>query len=369
MSARAAALCLAVALAAPATAEEDPAAQTRAAIAALEAAATVQEQAQGARDRVRALTDTVRAYEDGLAALRAGLRDLAARDRALEARLAAQQAELATLLGTLARLERVPEPLLLAHPGGALANARAAMLMGAAASGLAADAEALAGLLAELRAVEAAQEAAAKALERGLADAQAARIALGRALADRADLPRPFAADPDRLAALAAAATSLDAFATGLAALERPPLPDAATAAQAPERPSLPVDGTVLRGFREADAAGVARPGVVLATWPGALVAAPMRASVRYVGPLLDYGNVMILEPRDGLLVVLAGLGTVYAAQGQAVLPGDPLAVMGGAAGATQTSAAVRSETLYMEVRQDGVPVDPADWFAIGRQE
>ncbi len=369
MTSRLAALCLVAALATPAGAEGDPAVQARTAIAALEEAAAAQEAARGAQDRVRALTDTVRAYEEGLAALRAGLRDLAARDRALAARLAAQEAELGALLGTLARLERVPEPLLLAHPGGALANARAAMLLGAAASGLAADADALAGLLAELRAVEAAQHAAAGALERGLADAQAARAALGRALADRAALPRPFAADPDRLAALAEAATSLDTFATGLAALERPPQPDWPDAASSREPPSLPLDGTVLRGFREADAAGVARPGIVLATWPGALVTAPLRASVRYVGPLLDYGNVMILEPGAGLLVVLAGLGSVYAAAGQVVLPGDPLAVMGGAAGATQTGAAVRSETLYMEVRQDGVPVDPADWFAIGRQQ
>jgi septal ring factor EnvC (AmiA/AmiB activator) len=55
--------------------------------------------------------------------------------------------------------------------------------------------------------------------------------------------------------------------------------------------------GTILRQFNEADAAGVARPGVVLATHPNALVTTPWPASVRYAGPLLDYGNVIILEP------------------------------------------------------------------------
>ncbi|MEZ5674302.1 MAG: hypothetical protein R3D81_03325 [Thalassovita sp.] len=44
----------------------------------------------------------------------------------------------------------------------------------------------------------------------------------------------------------------------------------------------------------ESDAAGIARPGVVLATRPRALVTTPTAATIRYLGPLLDYGNVMI---------------------------------------------------------------------------
>jgi septal ring factor EnvC (AmiA/AmiB activator) len=59
----------------------------------------------------------------------------------------------------------------------------------------------------------------------------------------------------------------------------------------------LPVLGTVLRRFDEADAAGVARPGPGAATRPNALATTPWPASVRYAGPLLDYGNVIILEP------------------------------------------------------------------------
>ena len=55
----------------------------------------------------------------------------------------------------------------------------------------------------------------------------------------------------------------------------------------------------MLRGMNEADAAGIKRPGIILATRPGALVNAPTAATIRYVGPLLDYGNVMILEPQQ----------------------------------------------------------------------
>jgi septal ring factor EnvC (AmiA/AmiB activator) len=92
----------------------------------------------------------------------------------------------------------------------------------------------------------------------------------------------------------------------------------------------LPVLGTLLRRPDEADAAGVRRPGVTLATRPAALVTAPWPATIRYRGPLLDYGNVMILEPGDGYLLVLAGLGTVYGEVGEVVAAGAPLGLMGG---------------------------------------
>jgi septal ring factor EnvC (AmiA/AmiB activator) len=41
---------------------------------------------------------------------------------------------------------------------------------------------------------------------------------------------------------------------------------------------------------------------LVLATRPNALVTTPWPSSVRYAGPLLDYGNVIILEPESDYL-------------------------------------------------------------------
>ncbi len=51
-----------------------------------------------------------------------------------------------------------------------------------------------------------------------------------------------------------------------------------------------------------------AAPALLIATRPAALVTAPWPATIRYRGPLLDYGNVMIVEPSSGYLLVLAGL-------------------------------------------------------------
>jgi septal ring factor EnvC (AmiA/AmiB activator) len=136
----------------------------------------------------------------------------------------------------------------------------------------------------------------------------------------------------------------------------------------------LPAAGVVLRRFGEADASGTARPGVTMATRPAALVTAPVLSTVRYAGPLLDYGNVMILEPEADTLLVLSGLGTLYARAGQIVAAGDALGLMGEtsdppAAGRGDSTGVERSETLYIEVRREEMPVDPAGWFAIDRQE
>ncbi len=120
--------------------------------------------------------------------------------------------------------------------------------------------------------------------------------------------------------------------------------------------------GTLLRRFGEADAAGVVRPGLVLAAESGALVVAPWHGSVRYRGPLLDYGNVVLLEPGEGWLIVLAGLDQAFVQTGDVVAQGDALGLMpGGAASGDEfvrpDPVAGRSETLYLELRQSGRPL------------
>ena len=87
--------------------------------------------------------------------------------------------------------------------------------------------------------------------------------------------------------------------------------------------------------------------------------------------PLLDYGNVIILEPQAGLMFVIAGLNTVYGEAGQVIPEGSPVGLMGGEdpeIGAILSTSGddtgnERSETLYIEVRQGKDAVDPEIWF------
>ena len=368
---RAAALALLIALT-PAVAETiadqatSAATDLQAAVAALDAAST-------ARDRVAALSQTIRAYERGLAALRGALRTAKLRETTLTLQFDAKRDSIAQLLGVLARIEANPGPLLLLHPEGALGTARSGMMLADVTPALQAEAMALKSELQELADLRALQLNAGATLASGLAAAQTARQALSQAMSDRTDLPKRFTEDPAVLRNLLESADTLDAFAAGL-------LPsDDQTAAQsfAAAKGSLPypVLGTVLRLPDEADPAGIRRPGLTLATQARAIVSAPWSATIRYAGPLLDYGNVMILEPGDGYLLVLAGIETVYGEVGDVVAPGAPLGLMGGTEGlATDGSAefttlpAVGSggrdtETLYMELRLGAAPVNPMEWF------
>mgnify|MGYP003563122067 FL=1 len=363
-------LALLAALAAPAAAA-DPAAEARAALDRLETAIERLDAARGARDRVAALTETVRGFEDGLAAMREGLRAVSIREAQLERRLDAREAEIAQLLGVLQSIGTAPAPVLFLHPGGPLGTARAGMLLAEVTPALEAEAARLRRDLEEAATLRRLQEAAAERLTDGLAGVQAARAALSEAIADRTDLPRRFTADPAGTQILIAATETLDGFASGLAEIGEA-APDAAPLPGVSDRKGelpLPVAGTVLRRAGEPDAAGIERPGIVVATRPRALVTTPAAATLRYRGPLLDYGQVSILEPESGLLIVLAGLGTVYGDTGEVLPEGSPVGLMGGTAPRAIPSrdgeggGGERSETLYIEVRQDNTPVDPLDWF------
>ncbi|MDJ1008210.1 MAG: peptidoglycan DD-metalloendopeptidase family protein [Paracoccaceae bacterium] len=358
-------------LAAPALA--DPAADAAAASQRLLDAADALEAAELRRDRVAALTGVVQAYEAGLAALRAAVLDARTREAALLAQFQARDDQLARVLAVLTSIEAAPETFLLLHPSGPLDTARAGMVAADVAPALQAEIADLRDLLEELAALTAIRENATGTLGRGLDGIEAARMALTRAISDRTELPAPVASDDAAMMALIEAAETLDAFAASIAATGQ--AAPATGFAEAKGDLPLPVAGRLLRGAGAADAAGIRRPGWLLATAPRALVTAPRAATVRYAGPLLDYGNVIILEPESGYLLVFAGLGTLYAGRGEIVGRGAALGLMPGAAADQGTILAeIRegggqeaSETLYIEVREAETPVDPADWFRTGR--
>ncbi|WP_074221661.1 murein hydrolase activator EnvC [Rhodovulum sp. ES.010] len=365
-------MCLALA-AQPAGARGDPAETARAAAEALREAGRSLEAVDSAGDRVAALTRTIRAYEAGLAALREGLRRAALREQVVAATLDAREAEVSRLLGALLALPHSPDTMMV-HPAGPLGTARAGMLLGEVAPVLQAEADVLAAELREVALMRALQESAADSLAEGLAGVQRARTDLSQAMSERRDLPRRLAADPGALRRLLESSDTLDGFAAGLAEMPGS-APEAIASADFGAlrgRVPLPVAGSALRGFDEPDAAGIARPGLVLATRPLALVTTPVPATIRYRGPLLDYGNVMILEPAEDYLLVLAGLSQVYGDAGDVLTAGSPVGLMGGADpeaaafldAASDRGGDVRTETLYMELRQGGSPVDPTPWFA-----
>lgn len=346
--------------------------QARAAASELEAASRLLDRADGARDRVKALTETIQAFEKGLGAMRAGLRQVAINEAQLTRKLQSREAEVAELIGVMQSMGGNPTPVTLLHPDGAMGTARAGMLLAELTPALNRRADALRNDLENVQTLRALQVDAAERLQSGLTQVQAARTALNQAMANRTDLPLRFTEDPVRTAILIASTETLDGFASGLSEIvtdEVAPAPVSLEGRIGALR--LPVQGLVLRRAGEADAAGVKRPGIIVATRARAIVTTPTAATVRYQGPLLDFGNVVILEPQADVLFVLAGLDIVYPRTGEVIAAGTPVGLMGGEGAENdgtlsplrEGAGTDRTETLYIEVRQNNTPEDPEAWF------
>ena len=370
-------LCLALflgCLAAPLSAENDVARTARAAAKNLDAATAEMVVAKSAKNRIQALARTIRAFEEALALLRASMRQITITQADLEANLSLKEEDISRLVGVLHSIDNEPITAKLVHPDGPLSSARAGMLLSDILPTLQRPINELRQKLENIKTLETIQKNTNTVLQNGLNELQSARSTLASAMADRKNLPKRFIEDKSKTAILIAAAETLDIFISGLSivAVEEATgsLPDIRD-----RKGTLPfpVNGRILREFKSADAAGITRAGIIVATTPGALVSTPTAATIRYKGELLDYGLVSILEPQSEILFIFSGLAQIFGNIGEVLPTGSPIGIMGGelqSAGKMLKESAARSgtyrrETLYIEVRENEKPQDPLLWFQV----
>ncbi len=120
----------------------------------------------------------------------------------------------------------------------------------------------------------------------------------------------------------------------------------------------LPARGSLARRFGDPlpESAGGRSKGVFIAAREGAQVVAPYDGRVVYAQPFRGYGLILIIEHRGKYHSLLSGMERIDAVEGQWVLAGEPIGVLG-------TPTAGRPE-LYLELRRDGQPIDPLPWLA-----
>ena len=117
-----------------------------------------------------------------------------------------------------------------------------------------------------------------------------------------------------------------------------------------------PAAGVVAAAYGETGPDGLAMRGVSLKVRPSAQITSPADGEIVFAGPFQGYGRLLILNPGEGYFVLIGGLARLDAAEGQHVLAGEPLGV-GPIAGENGAAA------IYIELRRNGAPVDPAKWF------
>lgn len=325
--------------------------------------------ATAAPDRIVALGKAIAAYDDALAVLRGGVAEAAAREQAVGVDLSDRRQEISRLLAALETMSRTPQPAQAMHPQGPVGAARAAAMMSHLTPALQAQATKLTGELATLQAARRLRTEGEARLQSGLATLASAQARLSEAISRAAPVePGPASPSATLLARDSATLTEL-AAALAKSAAATPP---AAAPPTGPTPYAWPVEGTVLRHFNEPDAARVRHPGIVVAATAFALVSAPADAIVRYAGPFLEYGYVVVLEPDPKTMIVLAGLAQLRVETGAPVRRGDLVGVLGGRPLGVEEyvmlpeseTGAPGGETLYIEVRRDRGPIDPEPLFA-----
>ncbi len=122
-----------------------------------------------------------------------------------------------------------------------------------------------------------------------------------------------------------------------------------------PARLLMPADATVVRAFGDPIAGGGRANGLTLAAAKGSRAFSPAAGLVQYVGPVKGWGVIVILRLAGGYHLVLAGLDRTSVQVGQSVAEGQPV---GWAPDGRQATS-----ELYLEVREQGSPVDPAPFL------
>lgn len=347
---------------------------------------TAESQISAAEDRLNALTGS----------------EAAAR-HSLESR----KAVIAQVLASLQRMGLNPPPALLVDPEDMLRAVRSSILLGAVLPKMRAEADALAADLSELVRLHKSIASQRDSLRHQIADLDVEQKKLSALIAARqaslGTAKQALAAERKRAGDIARHATSLRQLiaqtekevAAAARAAEAARQADAARKlakaenggqtknsaspfknmarlapaiafADAKHLLSMPVAGTVLKGYGASDGFGGTEKGLFIATRPGAVVSMPSDGWIAYSGPYRSYGQLLIVNTGGGYYIILAGMERINVEVGQFVLAGEPVATMGDGSAKTAAAIAIGSTQpiLYVEFRKDGAAIDPSPWWA-----
>jgi murein hydrolase activator len=344
----------------------------------------------------------VRDVEATIEATRARLKPLDDQENHIRKLLDERRTAIVEILAALQRIGRQPPPALLVRPEDALQAVRTAIALGAVLPDMRAQADALAGDLADLLTVR--KDIAAEhdrlahdldllgreqlrmnvLIEERQKKQTASEEALDAERTRATDLAHQADGLKDLIAKLESGLDSAtrkahaevrsieeDATRPDLAALKDPGrLAPAVAFASTRGHLRLPVNGLKIREFGGSDGVGGTQRGQSIAAHAGAQITSPCDGWVVYAGAFRSYGQLLILNAGGGYHLLLAGMERISVDLGQFVLTGEPVGVMGGGA-QVSVAAATRSKqpVLYVEFRKDGAPIDPSPWWATNEGE
>ena len=364
--------------------------------AADRAAAAAAEALRLARQRVETAT-RLRQAETATADVATRIDALAQQRREAERRVEAGAKAIQPLLPLIERLSLYPAETLLAVPVPPDVALRGVLVLQALSRQLEVETEALRHDQAEVDAAAAALRQEAPRLDDAEAEQKRQADALDQQIAAAHAAQATAEAQADQAASQAAeAAARMDTLRAALAALDAQRRADAAsaqdeaaraerqkhtdTAQAARQREAVaaaptgtgtiaatagphgqlqpPVIGVVVKGWGEQTDAGPAT-GVSYHAPPGAHVISPCGGRVVFAESFRSYGLLLIIDCGGGYHVVLSGFDRLNVKLGQAIVAGEPVGVMP----TWQPGSEANRPALYIELRHQGAPVNPAPWL------
>ncbi|MFP6710796.1 MAG: peptidoglycan DD-metalloendopeptidase family protein [Rhodospirillales bacterium] len=116
-----------------------------------------------------------------------------------------------------------------------------------------------------------------------------------------------------------------------------------------------PAIGPIKGRYGEPLRRGVTRKGLTIETRSSAQVVAPHDGKVVFAGNFRGYGQLLIIDHGEGYHSLLAGMSRIDGIIGQYLLSGEPVGVMG--------SPKDGKPSLYIELRRNSQPINPAPWL------
>ena len=119
-----------------------------------------------------------------------------------------------------------------------------------------------------------------------------------------------------------------------------------------------PVSGLVSRSWGDDLPGGETAKGLYIQPRSNADIVAPVDGTIEYAEAFRSYGQLLIISTSDGYHILLSGMDRIYGTPGQTVRAGEPVGRMSGRENPPPE--------LYLEVRREGVPMNPARWMQGG---
>ncbi len=363
---------------------------------------TIQSDMLATGERITTLEASISTREDRLKVLFSDQTEL-------KVSLAEQRDSLSEILAALQRIGRNPPPALVIRPNEALNAVRSAILLSTLVPEIRVEANALATQLSELVRLQKDIEDEKGALQTNLAKLQEEQerldLLIAKKKAQEETSMQAARKEEERTSELAAKARTLEQLINGMEkeieaarfavkeaqeaekrALEREietkkqkiaALKDAARLSPAIPFVKMkglmhvPANGAVIKGYGRNDGFGGQTKGMSVATRIGAQVTSPADGWIVYAGPFRSFGKLLIINAGDGYHIVLSGMDEIYPEVGSFVLANEPVGKMQQTklASSDLVDANATRPVLYIELRKDGVAIDPSPWWTANLRE